>query len=387
MKRTRIFIVATISLALAALMTAGLFSTGSAESGRNAKVSVAPLPVHIYTVEFEDGYTVHERFAGRVVPRRSSDLGFERSATLVNVFFDEGARVEAGEVLAELDVRALEAQRAEVRAQEQDIRSQLNLSRRESERRRKLHESDHVSARVLDEAEFAEQGLEARLAATRAVGQRIDVGLELSRLRAPYAGIIDARYVDEGTVVSPGQPILRVLEDRVLEVRVGIPPASARKLARGSRHAIDIDGQAIDAVLEAVLGSVAPDTRTVTAIFRIEEEVALATGIRSGALARLALPRRVESRGFWLPLPALTEGHRGLWSAYVVVGPGGGRGVVERRQLEVLHTESNRAFVRGTMRDGEAVVATGLHRLAPGFAVSFAQEGPARRLDALGRAS
>ena len=46
--------------------------------------------------------------------------------------------------------------------------------------------------------------------------------------------------------------------------------------------------------------------------------------------------------------------------------------VVERRQLEVLHAESDRAFVRGTLRDGETVVAMGLHRLVPGLVVHVA---------------
>ena len=45
------------------------------------------------------GYTVLEQFAGRVVAKRSSELGFERSGTVLRVFFDEGDRVEAGEVL------------------------------------------------------------------------------------------------------------------------------------------------------------------------------------------------------------------------------------------------------------------------------------------------
>ena len=63
---------------------------------------------------------------------------------------------------------------------------------------------------------------------------------------------------------------------------------------------------------------------------------------------------------------------RSVWSAYVVAIGEGGREVVERRQLEVLHAESDRAFVRGTLREGETVVASGVHRLAPGLEVQVA---------------
>jgi multidrug efflux pump subunit AcrA (membrane-fusion protein) len=92
-------------------------------------------------------------------------------------------------------------------------------------------------------------------------------------------------------------------------------------------------------------------------------------GVRSGDLARIALERNVASTGMWLPITALAESRRGLWSAYVVV-PSESGPVVERREVEVLHAESDRAFVRGTLRDGETVVATGLHRLVPGQRVS-----------------
>ena len=117
--------------------------------------------------------------------------------------------------------------------------------------------------------------------------------------------------------------------------------------------------------LVAVLDEVASDTRTVTAIFLLEERE---TPVRHGALARLLLETRREAPGFWLPISALTESRRGLWAAYAVVAEPGERSWhrVERRELTMLHAESDRAFVRGTLGDGERLVASGVHRLVSG---------------------
>lgn len=119
-----------------------------------------------------------------------------------------------------------------------------------------------------------------------------------------------------------------------------------------------------------MLETVETDTRTVTALFRFDERP---SGVRDGELARVAVATRTPARGFWLPITALTESRRGLWSAYVVEEDDGSL-TVGRRELEVIHAESDRAFVRGTLRDGERVVATGLHRLVPGQRIRLGSE-------------
>jgi len=70
-------------------------------------------------------------------------------------------------------------------------------------------------------------------------------------------------------------------------------------------------------------------------------------------------------QGFWLPLSALARGERGLWSAYAVIkGTTDGEFVLEKRQIEVLHTEGDRVLVRGTLKTGDRIVVDGIHKLA-----------------------
>ena len=71
---------------------------------------------------------------------------------------------------------------------------------------------------------------------------------------------------------------------------------------------------------------------------------------------------------FWTPSTALVKGVRGLWSCYVVEpGPANEVGVarVEARDVEVLHVDERRAFVRGALAPGDLVVSSGAHRIVP----------------------
>ncbi len=317
-----------------------------------------------------DGYEVREAYAGRVVSRRESDLGFERGGRLDAVLVDQGDRVEQGQTLARLDMRELRAQRRELVARKQQIEAQLGLARVTPTRRQALHEAGHLATQSLDETRFNENALAAQALAAQAAIENVDVRLDLSAMRAPYAGRITERLEDEGTVVRPGQAILRLIEDRVLEVHIGVPPETASGLSEGERHEVEIGSARLGALLHSVLATVEPDTRTVRAIFRLEDPPAT---VRSGALARIALTRRIESEGFWLPIEALAESRRGLWSAYAVIDSPDGGLRVERRQLDLVHTEADRAYVRGTLRDGDRIVVSGVHRLVPGQRVRLSE--------------
>jgi len=333
-----------------------------------------PLPVEARPVSLQDGYATEELHTGRVVSRRSSDLGFDRAGRLASVEVDEGDRVEAGERLAALDTRELRAELRRVEAQIAEIRAELAMAKLTTQRRRALRASDHVAPEQLDQAIHAQQALEARLGAARAAREGVAASLALSEIRAPYAGSITARLADEGTIVTPGAPILRLIEDGALEAHIGVPPEAAAALEVGRRHPLEIEGQRAQAELRAVVEAVERDTRTVTAIFRLPPD---APGALDGSLVRVPVTRRIPGEGFWLPLEALGESHRGLWSAYVVVADEEGSGAAlraDRRQVEVLHVEAGRAFVRGTLRDGERVVWSGAHRLVPGQRVELLQE-------------
>jgi hypothetical protein len=80
-------------------------------------------------------------------------------------------------------------------------------------------------------------------------------------------------------------------------------------------------------------------------------------------------------------MTSLSESERGLWSVYVL----GVDDIVERRLVEVLHTEAKRVYVRGTLRDGDLVVSTGVQRIVPGQSVVADQIGAPKKNVALAK--
>jgi multidrug efflux pump subunit AcrA (membrane-fusion protein) len=98
-------------------------------------------------------------------------------------------------------------------------------------------------------------------------------------------------------------------------------------------------------------------------------------------VARLQSKQTIPANGFWLPTTALVRGEKGLWSCYVLGAADQTNAdsepksyAVERRDVEVLHTEGDasstgealRVLVRGTLQPGDTVIIDGTHRIVPG---------------------
>jgi hypothetical protein len=74
--------------------------------------------------------------------------------------------------------------------------------------------------------------------------------------------------------------------------------------------------------------------------------------------------------GGWLPISALLEGKRGLWTVLRIDSSGEQYSTL-REAVEVLDIQQDKAYVRGTLPDGSMVVASGMHRITPGTPIAL----------------
>ncbi|MEO0477888.1 MAG: efflux RND transporter periplasmic adaptor subunit [Planctomycetota bacterium] len=375
-----------------------------------------------------DHYEIERRYTGVLKARREAELGAEVDARIEAILVAEGETVIADQPLARLDTSRRLARKTELEATGAELQATLDemlngtrdevldaararvtmlaaerdLAELQRDRRAELEASESGSQAELDEAETRLQTVTAQLAEARAQllefenGVRAEViaaqrarvraneaavaaqqlEIDKSTLLAPFPGRVAARLMDEGRVVMAGTPILRLSESGCLEAWVGVPPDVAQAIESGTAPDFRVGEESLRTSSIRVLPELDADTRTVTVIAELEPEQSQT--LRAGQIVRLAWTRRVESEGFWLPHTALTESARGLWSIRLcrpIESSAGRHGSVERGQVEVLYTEGDRAFVRGTLVDGDRVIDSGLHRIADDQTVQWIEQG------------
>ncbi len=433
------------ALLLAAALGAWALDSGGALSAPRAAApatpdtreaspaAAAPLPVAAERVVRSAGYRRTRRFTGELVPHRASELGFELAGKLAAVHVDDGDLVERGAVLATLDTARLDARRRELeagraqaaarlaelvagpreealaiaRADLAEVDEELELARTMHARRADLARRQAVSRedadavqRTVDVLEARREAAAQRLAelergtreevvdAQRAALARIDaelasvdVELDKSALRAPFAGVVAARRYDEGAVLDAGRPVLRLVEHDALELRVGVPVELAPRLAGEEGVRLVAGDRELTGVVRAVLPEVDRATRTATVVVVLQGRAA--RDARPGETVELLVDTEFAAEGYWVDTDALRRSHRGLWAAYALVEDAARTDsdarVVERREVEVLYTDGGRALVRGALDEGEWVLSGGAHRVVPGMRVRIARDAEAAR--------
>lgn len=337
---------------------------------RTAGPGVDPLPVNVQPAAWADSFTVTRYFVGRVEARQASDLGFEVPGMVAQIKADEGQLLPAGTVIARLDTKRTQARRAELQAATDQAQADHDLAQITLDRVRRARERSAATAQELDESQQAARAAEAALRRAQAAVAAVEVDLAKAELIAPFDAVVAARYTDTGQVVAAGQSVVRLLERDRPEVRVSVGGRAVKAVAEGQAYDVQIGDRVVRGTVRAILPTRDQVTRGVDVVIVLDAQI---DGIRSGDLARVAIDQKVETRGFWVPSAALTEGVRGLWSIYTLgdaSDASAGAAVVRRTDVELLHTEADRVYVRGGLAEGERFIADGLHRIAPGMAVT-----------------
>ncbi len=329
------------------------------------KARMEPMPVATATYHLQEGFERKRRFLGLVEAGKRADLGFESPGQIAEIGVAEGTTVSAGDVLGRLDNRRLKAQRAAAAAELETLQADLELARLRAQRQKDLQATGAVSKEAYDETRLGAQALSAQRKAVAARLQQLDIELEKHSLRAPYDGIVAQVYQDAGAVTSAGLPVLRLIQAGAREAHIGVAPEMAITLQPGETYELNWRDQSLSAELRGVRPDVDPATRAAIAVFRLPESPVLL----DGETVSLGLPAYIDERGGWLPLSALLEGQRGIWNVLAIEAVDGGH-ITRREVVEVLELRDDAAYVIGTLKDGQVVVADGLHRIAPGSQVT-----------------
>ncbi|MGI9517060.1 MAG: efflux RND transporter periplasmic adaptor subunit [Pirellulaceae bacterium] len=387
-----------------------------------AQAKVPSLPA--MRLQAQGSYLRSVAHSGTVHPRQRTMVAFQRGGKVDELLVDEGHEVTANADLARLDRRQLEAQSASLKARlaqansvlaelrkgprqedietaratvsdlEQQLKGQeLRLGRSEA-----LLESNSIPRQEYERELFATGALDARLKAAQsqldellagtrseqieaqsALVRSIEAEQKLAQhdlddclLQAPFSGMIVSRLIDDGAVVAAGTPVFELIDNRNLEVHVGVPLSTAAQMKPEQVYRIHAGDNEVSGTLRTVLPQLESGTRTRKAIFDVTLDTRSSTLI-AGQLVRVELSEQIDEAGFWVPVSALTADHSGLWSCFVLQPDTTVKnyGVVKKQSVEILHQRDEYVYVRGTLQDGQLLVSAGLQRIVAGQKIAI----------------
>lgn len=291
-------------------------SSGESESAASGTNAAAPTDYRADTVTM----AVPLAFPAQVYVEHDAVVAARSSGVIESLFVDIGTPVVAGTRLAQIE--SVDQELAVAMAETAREQGERALARA-----RALRDVQGVSAAEAEDAEFAFRAAELEL-------RRARRALELTRIEAPFAGRVTARYVQPRRLVSAGDTLFRIAESEPLLARIRVPEAAARAVRRGATiEAITEGSERVDGTVFMVAPVIDPGSGTREVIIRL----ARADGLMPGAAVTvylgtephhlLAVPREaINPDGFVL----VRTGDRTTLRA-VVLGRDLGDGRVEVR--------------------------------------------------------
>jgi RND family efflux transporter MFP subunit len=293
----------------------------------------------VRTAAVEAGAKPGRRIAATILARQRATLASRMSATVLELPFDEGESVRAGQLVARLADDALRSGLAAAEAG-------LVAARADRERMERLLERDAATPRETE-------AVRARAAAAEAEVEAARDALRYASLRAPFAGALARRLVREGDIVSPGQALVEIEGGSGFELRASIDARGAAALTPGTKLAVHVDGigDPVNATVRAVTPAGDPGTHR----FEVIADLAGVEGLRSGLYARLVLPAVVGGAAEASPeltIPADAAFARGgLIGVFVAQD-----GIARLRWIATGEREGEHLAVRAGLEPGERVV-------------------------------
>lgn len=304
---------------------------------------------------------------GAVEPIRRASPASRLMGSVVAAPFEEGDRVDSGQVLVRIDDRDMAARRTQVESHVGESEVLLRDAETLVARMDTLAKQGAIAGVQLEQAQTARSRAAAGLESARAALRELEANAAYGVVTAPFAGEIVRKNVNVGDVATPGAPLF-VLEDLShLRVIGSVGEAAAARLRPGARVPVEIEAAGVRAV--GVVEAVVPASRPPVTGFRVNvvlgwPSAAVISGMTATVLVPSDEPDARSGTRLLVPRDALVR--RGqMVGVFLVDGT-----TARLRWVRVGLEDGESVEVLSGLRGGERVVVSASDRLTDGQRVT-----------------
>ena len=291
-----------------------------------------------------------EEVVGTVRAKLRAVIEAKVSARIESLLVAPGQMVKAGDLIAQLDPREIQAKLDQTLA----VREQAT---RDLARAREL-----LNKKITTQADF--DAGQARASVAEGAAREMETMLGYTKVVAPFDGIVTRKLADVGDLAAPGKPIIEMEDPRALRFEADVPEALIGRVKLDAKLPVQVSADA--ARIEGTVVEVAPVADAASRTFLVKLDLPAAEGVRSGQFGRVWIPTG-ESKSIRVPASAVVT--RGQVECVFVV-------VNQHAELRIVrtgkHTGSEVEILAG-LSSGERVVSENAESLRDGQPVTLQQ--------------
>jgi membrane fusion protein (multidrug efflux system) len=383
------------AVVLAGLLLLGILPRLSLQKQLNAEVVSATSALPIVAVSQAQRPTAPNTvlLPGAMEALHEAAIYARVSGYVRRWYADIGANVRAGQVLADIDVPEVQQSVLQARAQLAQMQSALVLARSNLERYRLLAADSAVTAQELQMMQQAYDAASANVRAAEAYLRGLLSTLQYAQVRAPFAGIVTARNVENGALISAAgassapltaggsqftpatsvtaASLFRVAQTDTMRVYVSIPQPYVSSIRAGLPADLviaSLNNQSFRGTIVRTAGAVDPSTRTLLAEVDVPNPGRV---LLPGMYAQIRITVQRVNAPLVIPSTALVNRASGPQVIELIPGAGG-RATVRLRSVQVARDYGSTLEIVSGLADGAMVATIGTQIFNDGQTVRIA---------------
>ncbi|TRX73518.1 MdtA/MuxA family multidrug efflux RND transporter periplasmic adaptor subunit [Pseudomonas mangiferae] len=333
------------------------------------------VPVRVAPATQGD-FPVYYKALGTVTALNTVNVRSRVAGELVKVLFEEGQRVKAGDLLAVIDPRPYEVALQQAEGTLAQNQAQLKNAEIDLARYKGLYAEDSIAKQTLDTQEALLRQYQGTLKANQASVADARLNLQYSQIRAPIAGRLGLRQLDQGNLVAANDStaLVVITQTQPISVAFTLPegdlPAVLERVRSGDSLVVEAwdrgdRKQVASGVLQSLDNQIDTSTGTLKFKARFENQD---EALFPNQFVNIHLRADVLADAIRIPSAAVQVGARGTF-VYVV----GADNKVQLRTLETGPSDGENTVVRSGLQAGERVVMEGTDRLREGAEVEVVE--------------
>jgi len=325
-----------------------LVSCNSSKEEKTDAKKGSKMAVEVYTIETSD-VPIRIDVPGTIIPSEEVDLYSEISGRVQKINFEEGRKVRKGELLIQMDVDILQAQKKKL-----DV--DLSLAKKDEARKKTLFDANGLSQEEYEKAS-------ANLASTQAAIDLINVQISKAQIRAPFSGTVGLRHISEGAYITPSTLITSIIQDDVVKVEFSIAEiyASAVKMGQDIVFRTQKDSTDYHGKVFAFQPFINADTRMLTIRATLKNDGRFI----AGSFVSVNYDLGTEDNAMMIPTESIIPVLKGqkIW----VIRSGS----VHEIPVELGIRTADKVQVMGDIKPGDTVLVSGLLAVKEGMPVTI----------------
>jgi len=319
-------ILAVSVIAVAVLLVSGIWSRVSARTTLRAETAQAALPAVAVVSPKQTAPADQIILPGNVQPFINSPIYSRTNGYLKKWYFDIGAHVRKGQLLAVIETPEVDQQLQQARSNLLTARANLELAGITKTRYQGLLKSNAVSQQDVDNAVGAYNANESIVEADKAAVEQYSALASFEKIYAPFDGVITARNTDIGDLINSGSStgvktdLFHIAQPGKLRVYVNVPEEYSQGIKVGMTANLSL-AEFPGRKFEGKLVRTAEDINMTTRTLLVEIDVDNPQGtLLTGSYAEVHLAVPTNASTFLLPVNTLIFRSEGLRVATVKSG-------------------------------------------------------------------